>query len=107
MRIVAISDTHSKHEQIVVPAGDVLVHAGDITLYGKLDELHAFNHWLGRLPHRHKIVIAGNHDKILQERSDLARSILKNAIYLQDEAITIEGIKFYGSPWQPWHHDMA
>jgi Icc-related predicted phosphoesterase len=107
MRIVAISDTHSRHEQIVVPAGDVLVHAGDITLYGKMDELRAFNHWLGRLPHKHKIVIAGNHDRIFHERSDLARSILTNAIYLQDEAITIEGIKFYGSPWQPWHHDMA
>jgi Icc-related predicted phosphoesterase len=37
----------------------------------------------------------------------LARSIITNAIYLEDEAVVIEGLKFYGSPWQPWYHDWA
>jgi predicted phosphodiesterase len=34
LRIVVISDTHSRHRHIVVPDGDVLVHAGDLTARG-------------------------------------------------------------------------
>ena len=37
----------------------------------------------------------------------MSRSALVNCHYLQDEAITIEGINFYGSPWQPWFYDWA
>ena len=32
------------------------------TAGGKLDEVLAFNDWIGRLPHKHKLVIAGNHE---------------------------------------------
>lgn len=107
MKIVTISDTHSRHAEIAVPDGDILVHAGDITKYGKASELADFNDWLGGLPHRHKIVIAGNHDYLFQTNNRLARSILTNATYLEDEAVTVNGFKFYGTPWQPCHHDMA
>ena len=31
LRFVAISDTHNKHDDLVVPPGDVLIHAGDVT----------------------------------------------------------------------------
>jgi hypothetical protein len=55
MRIVALSDTHNKHDQIIVPAGDVFVHAGNITRDGSLIELNEFNQWLGRLPHKHRL----------------------------------------------------
>jgi Icc-related predicted phosphoesterase len=107
MRIIAISDTHNRHEQIAVPSGDVLVHAGDFTLHGKLDEVRAFNKWLGRLPHKHKLIIAGNHDRAFQTEPDLARSLITNGVYLQDETKEIDGLKFYGTPWQPRHQDMA
>jgi len=40
----------------------VLVHAGDLTWGGSLEEVESFNAWLGTLPHKHKIVVAGNHD---------------------------------------------
>ena len=30
--------------------------------YGLPPEVSAFNTWLGRLPHKHKIVIGGNHE---------------------------------------------
>ena len=62
LRFVAISDTHNKHADLVVPPGDVLIHAGDVTWGGTLAEVEAFNAWLGTLPHKHKIVVAGNHD---------------------------------------------
>ena len=31
LRIVCISDTHGKTKDMVLPSGDVLVHAGDFT----------------------------------------------------------------------------
>jgi predicted phosphohydrolase len=49
-----------------------------------LDNVEDLNDWLGTLPHRHKIVIAGNHDWVFQEASELARDALTNAIYLGD-----------------------
>ncbi len=38
MRIVCISDTHSMHREIVVPDGDMLIHAGDLTMKGSAGE---------------------------------------------------------------------
>lgn len=101
MRIVCISDTHSRHDGIEVPPGDVLIHAGDSTMAGRIEEIAAFNHWLGRLPHAHKLLIAGNHDWLFEREPSLAESLITNAVYLCDSAITIHGLKFYGSPWQP------
>jgi hypothetical protein len=38
------------------------MYAGDLTWGGSLEEVESFNAWLGTLPHKHKIVVAGNHD---------------------------------------------
>ncbi|MFV9505168.1 MAG: metallophosphatase domain-containing protein [Oscillochloridaceae bacterium umkhey_bin13] len=107
LRIVVISDTHGMHERIAVPAGDVLVHTGDLTAHGTLEDLRAFNAWLGRLPHRHKLIIAGNHDWICAEEPALVPQILDQATYLCDSGVTIGRISFYGSPWQPRFLDWA
>jgi Icc-related predicted phosphoesterase len=107
MKCVAISDTHGMYRDIDVPDGDMLIHAGDITMRGKLSEIEDFNAWLGTLPHKHKIVIAGNHDWGFETDPVESRSIITNAIYLQDEFVVIDGFTFYGSPWQPWFLDWA
>jgi Icc-related predicted phosphoesterase len=107
MRIVCLSDTHSRHDGINVPQGDVLVHAGDSTMAGRVEEIARFNHWLGAQPHRHKIVIAGNHDLLFESDPGLAESLITNAVYLRDDGLKIEGVRFYGSPWQPWFMDWA
>ena len=101
-----ISDTHGKRDYIQVPDGDILIHAGDITSRGETWQVEKFNHWLGKLPHKHKIVIAGNHDFCF-ERNQACRELITNAVYLQDAAFEAAGFKFYGSPWQPWFHDWA
>lgn len=106
VKIVAISDTHNLHWKMKIPEADILVHAGDISMEGKLADVRDFNEFLGQLPHRHKIVICGNHDFCF-ERDSRARELITNAVYLQDEAIEVEGVKFYGSPWQPWFFDWA
>jgi Icc-related predicted phosphoesterase len=107
MRIVAISDTHLRHS-IAIPDGDILIHAGDACIYGNSDELKNFGRWYSALPHKYKIYVAGNHDKILQYNPLKAKKLLpNNIIYLQDNFVDMNGIKIYGSPWQPWFYDWA
>jgi Icc-related predicted phosphoesterase len=103
MRCVVISDTHTLHWELVIPDGDVLIHAGDALSRGSLEELADFNDWLLTLPHKHKIVIAGNHDWCFErkEEADRAKTLLTAATYLQDSGVEIDGVYFYGSPWQP------
>lgn len=103
MKCVVISDTHTLHRNVAVPDGDVLIHAGDSLNRGTLAELRDVNDWLSTLPHQHKIVIAGNHDWCFEREGDReqAVSILNAATYLQDEVVVVDGIRFYGSPWQP------
>jgi Icc-related predicted phosphoesterase len=107
MKCVVISDTHGMHEQIIVPDGDVLIHAGDILGQGTLFELDEFNDWLGSLPHKHKIVVAGNHDWCFEDSERASRGLLSNAIYLRDESVIIDGVHFYGAPWQPHFMNWA
>jgi Icc-related predicted phosphoesterase len=107
VRIVALSDTHGFHRQVLVPAGDILIHAGDLTGRGSLEEVRDFNAYLGELPHQQKVIIAGNHDWCFEHNPVVARSLLTNGIYLQDQAVVIAGLTIYGSPWQPWFYDWA
>ncbi len=107
-RIVCLSDTHNCHAQINVPDGDILIHAGDATIRGTIDEIIFFNDWFARLPHRRKIFVAGNHDWLFETNSRYARTLLDASIhYLQDSWVEIENLKIYGSPWQPRFFDWA
>lgn len=107
MKFVCISDTHCKHDHIEVPEGDVLIHAGDSTGRGSFDDLKNFGEFLSRMSHRYKVVISGNHDFCFQTDRSASKAVLGEAIYLQDSGIEIEGLKIYGSPWQPWFFDWA
>lgn len=108
MRLVLLSDTHGRHHKIpVIPEGDILLHAGDITVHGSLADVEHFNGWLGKLPHKHKVVIAGNHDFCFEKQLAEAKARITNAHYLQDETLELEGLKIYGSPWQPRFCDWA
>ena len=105
MKIVCVSDTHNLCPKI--PDGDIFVHAGDLTGRGTTQELQATASWIESLPHKHKIVIAGNHDFPLETNLLECREILTNCTYLHDSEVVIDGVKFYGSPWQPWFHSWA
>ncbi|HOD33276.1 MAG TPA: metallophosphatase domain-containing protein [Holophaga sp.] len=108
MRIVCLSDTHGFHDQIQVPEGDLLIHAGDLTTTGSEEEVRTVAAWLDRLPHRWKLVIAGNHDRFFEWLPEYAPAYLPaGVIYLQDSGVEIEGLRFWGSPWQPWFCDWA
>ncbi|MFC1936575.1 metallophosphatase domain-containing protein [Chloroflexota bacterium] len=107
VKIIAISDTHGMHDQLSIPDGDILVHSGDLSNHGRLEEVQSFNAFLGTQPHKHKVVVAGNHDYCFEEAPEEAQGLITNAIYLQDEAIEVMGLNFYGSPWTPWFFDWA
>jgi predicted phosphohydrolase len=107
VRIVAVADTHTFHGDLVVPDGDVFIHAGDMCRGGDLDELALNVDWLRSLPHRHKVLIAGNHDWAFQRDPAAARALVADFTYLQDSEVTLDGLRFYGAPWQPEFHSWA
>jgi predicted phosphohydrolase len=106
-RIVCLSDTHGRHDVLTVPDGDLLIHAGDMTMRGREPEVEEFAAWFTALPHRHKVVIAGNHDWLCERRPTRARELLSDVTYLLDEETVAAGLRIWGSPWQPWFHDWA
>ncbi|KAI0754019.1 Metallo-dependent phosphatase-like protein [Daedaleopsis nitida] len=107
-RIVCISDTHSHHHKIsALPPGDVLIHAGDLTSVGREEEVNAALLWLQEAPHPHKILIAGNHDRVLAN-PDIRDRILADypgLTYLEDSSTTLQVrgrlLSVYGSPRTP------
>jgi len=91
-RVVIISDTHNDHRSFErIPDGDILIHAGDWTCYGKREHATDFNDWLGTLPHKIKIVVNGNHESNTMWKAETG-SILSNAIFLKDEVCRIDSL---------------
>jgi Icc-related predicted phosphoesterase len=109
MKFVAIADTHGKHDELELPPGDVLIHAGDMTMRGKESEVVDFLNWFQQQPFDHKVLIAGNHDFFFERAEDLIikQFLPSNIIYLQDSSATINGIKLWGSPITPWFYNWA
>lgn len=116
--IVCISDTHNRQQEL--PAGDILIHAGDLTQSGTFKELQATIDWLNRQAHQHKIVIARNHELLLDQTCDLsAQAAIQRAqldwgscIYLENEMIEVtcsngRPFKIYGSPYSPRQGNWA
>lgn len=128
MDIVAVSDTHGNKLRNI-PEGDVFIHCGDYSNYGELEETENFLRDVSELPHKHKIVIPGNHEVAIcpihanrdfgigledsmKERDEILEVIksFKNIHYLVDMQVVINGKVFYGTPWcngnrhimQPW-----
>jgi predicted phosphodiesterase len=124
MKVTLISDTHTKHNQLNgdLPGGDLLIHAGDFmnSGYYKTEAIEFFN-WFDKIAiYDHKIFIAGNHDRWMENKSEEALGILtgyKTIDYLQDEWMIIgdgdphdpntKTAKVYGSPWQPEFYNWA
>ena len=61
-RIVCVSDTHAytpREAGYKLPAGDVLIHAGDLTNRGSLAELRRSIEWILDADYEAKILVAG------------------------------------------------
>ena len=114
-KITFISDTHNKHNHLtsnaystILGSGDVLIHSGDISSMGKSHEIQNFLNWFAHTDFKHKIFIAGNHDFGFENGYEIDQEFKDMGVhYLQDSEVTIDGIKFYGSPWQPEFYNWA
>ena len=99
--LALFGETHELHREVEVPDGDILICVGDFTMFSKsMSSIEDFNEWLGEQPHRHKIIVPGNHEFFLESNPE-RRSLLDNAELLIDESIEIGGMKIYGSPMMP------
>ena len=103
MKICCLSDSHCHQRKIKVPEADLIIHAGDFTYHGELDEVNKFLDWYGKLQAKHKVVICGNHEvwisKYFQQLQELC--VNQGIHLLHNSHITIEGLKIYGSPYSP------
>ena len=118
MRFVCISDTHGLHASLPdLPDADGIIHAGDFTNVGRMDECIRFLGWFNALPYKYRIIIAGNHDVFMDPDHAYQPSNVSaiNAIlpvadgfhYLWNSGCEIEGLKFWGSPEQPQFFNWA
>jgi len=108
VKITCLSDTHMRLDKVpALPGGDTIVHSGDLTGRGEIWEMERELKKLGDLKKRyqyvHCIYVAGNHDWLAFRDQTRVRELCKKngIIYLQDEEVTLDGVRFYGSPWQP------
>ena len=86
MKIALFSDTHALHGQINIPDADILIFAGDMTHCRTAQDVSDFNSFLGGLPHKHKIVVGGNHDHRLARDPEKAKYLFTEAAYLLDDS---------------------
>ncbi|XP_065069447.1 LOW QUALITY PROTEIN: metallophosphoesterase MPPED2-like [Rhopilema esculentum] len=122
LRFVCISDTHNKTDEMQLPEGDILLHAGDFTQVGAPSEVEHFISFLDRVrpSFQQIVVIAGNHDLTFDtdnyssidvaamfhkgktfDLKAIKSSLQQKCTYLEDNGTEIAGIKVYGTPWQP------
>lgn len=120
MRIVCISDTHNFHDSLVMPPGDLLIHAGDATMGGTKDECVNFLKWFAKLDYPDKLFVPGNHDFFFQSLTWDELMALESEIFFQSdeakgfskvllspqETSRVDGFSILGSPWSlpygPW-----
>lgn len=119
MDVVCVSDLHGRLPEI--PACDLLLIAGDVCPHlpgvgrvgGAADMEHqarwldtAFRAWLDAVPARQVVGTWGNHDFVAERRPELIPTSLRWSV-LVDAGTEVEGLRIWGSPWQPWFHDWA
>lgn len=122
LKVVCISDTHGSERLVELPEGDLLIHAGDWTIFGNVQQLNKFAMWVEEIAPNYPagvVLIAGNHDigmdptmaqGLFNYNEHMFRNI-KNVYYLNDQGceITHEGkvYKVWGSPITPVFWDWA
>jgi Icc-related predicted phosphoesterase len=103
-----VSDTHNTHaNKWGIQPCDVLIHSGDFSFYGKDSEINQFFVDMKKAVKdsgaKYAIIVPGNHEKGVQANEALFKERCKenNIICLIHDAVEIEGVKFFGSSWQP------
>ena len=113
INVTLLSDTHTKHMNVGIVGGDLILHSGDIMNSGyDPEDLHDFLEWFSELPYKMKVFIPGNHDRLIEDKPWDAWKMInfyhdKGVRCLIDDFVEFEGLKIYGSPWQPEFFNWA
>lgn len=111
MRAIFISDTHGRHEQLRLPAGDLLVHAGDFTSHSTERDVRDFLCWFERQPHTYHVFICGNHETWPEANpdrfADMVAEYAPHCVHLHDSGLEIEGLRLWGSAMTPAFNGWA
>lgn len=120
LKVCAISDIHGRLN-IKIEKSDVLLISGDISPLSLQRNMMLMEGWITsrfipwcEYQQVDKVVlIAGNHDFYLQDKTDLFREQIKGTkiVYLQDEEFIYQKgktqYKIYGSPWCKYFYNWA
>ena len=106
-RLVIVSDSHNKHNELILPQGTILIHCGDGTYHGEVAETINWLVWLQLQTHKYQAVLSifGNHEIYVSQNVDEFREL--RSIYAPDvKWLTmnswkdpVSGLKFYGCPY--------
>lgn len=106
-RCVCVSDLHEKHRKIDVPAGDLLLVAGDLLLINRHfstayseQKLADIADWMRSLPCKHKVLIGGNHDASMEALGARhVQEIFHGCTYLLDTGFQAGNLSIWGTPF--------
>ena len=101
LKIVCVSDTHSKQNDLKIPKCDLFIAAGDLinNLEGE-KQIKLFNQWVENIESKTKIIIAGNHDNYLAKNKSKIKELFPSANYLEYNTFQLKdsNILIYGAP---------
>jgi Icc-related predicted phosphoesterase len=127
MKILLLSDTHTKHRSVTLPEEkiDLVIHCGDAAdsfdIEKNTDEMLDFLQWYDSLPIKTKIFVPGNHDLSVY-RNKIKPDNWKGINFLIDSYIDVtydvggvatDTLRIFGSPWTPifskreWGYTMS
>jgi len=101
-----------QHTKVRVPGGDVLIFCGDMCTTGTIGQAIKTSHFLNKLPHKHKIIVAGNHDFPFAQM-DPHVIVPRGVSYLCDTSMRVRVpdtdilLKIHGMPWTPEFYNWA
>ena len=105
--IFAFDDTHGMYRRLAIPAeADILICAGDACEGFNPADLQDFFAWYTAIPAKLRIFVPGNHDRIFNQEPIRARNLIPGGVvYLENEGMEFDGIKFYSVPARPYLRD--
>ena len=109
VKITIISDLHGEEPEL--DGGDLLIIAGDLTACNLGFQYLRFLEWLSNQKYEKKIIVAGNHDGLIEGGrwhfcSPEQYFPEKGIEYLCDSGTEFKGLKIWGSPWTAWFHGV-
>jgi len=103
-KVFAFADTHGMYRRLAKPTdADILICAGDACEGFNPADLQDFFAWYTSIPAKLRIFVPGNHDRIFDQDPTRARDLIPSGVvYLENEGMEFDDIKFYSVPARPY-----